>query len=195
MHSGVTPSAPYSKKRRKPNSQRGKYMSLDKFLTSLQGEQEKAAGVAATVETAAGFKPDEVAQYNRIAKITQLDPLAMAEDPVLRVEGEKRAKLAAVDFDSLIRTHPHTANALGDLPTASLVHDDITGMQKLEGAFGAYTRASAAMASAAPATLGGALGSIRAANEVFLRPYTRAGAKAVGVSDPGQVVSDWLGRL
>lgn len=83
--------------------------------------------------------PDEQANIQRLAELTGIPPDMVSRN---RPEVERKAKLAAVDYDALINRSPVTNRFLTDPDNASVAHDDIDALSNVEGAFDEFVKQS-----------------------------------------------------
>ncbi|MBH3308343.1 hypothetical protein I5P84_02595 [Pseudomonas mosselii] len=96
---------------------------------------------------AAKENPDEQAKIQRLAQLTGLPPDMVARN---RSEVERKAKLAAVDYDGLLAKAPVSNRFLTDPINAGVAHDDIDELANVETAFNAFVQQSGADQSRNP---------------------------------------------
>ena len=99
------------------------------FLDVIQ--QDQSNNIRQSLLTAVDKQPDTEAKLQSLADQYQLPVDAVRlEQPTV----ERRAKLDAVDYDSLVKRFPHTGTLLSDPNKAAVAHDDIPNLQAIEGA-------------------------------------------------------------
>jgi len=101
----------------------------DDLITQSVGDRVTAVkfGFSQAVNT----NPDEYANAERIAATAQVPVDTVLAKPA---EARQRAAVASVDFDSLVKVAPSTAELLTDIRRARLAHDDVDNLSGIESA-------------------------------------------------------------
>lgn len=105
------------------------------FVFEVIRHDERKEAASRSMAQAITKNPDEYARYVRLSKLTGMDPDLLLEDKEVEKEAQHRAKMGSIDFDSLIRTNPMTAEFLSDPQTAAVVQDDLPFFQRIENVF------------------------------------------------------------
>jgi hypothetical protein len=134
-------------------------------------QQDTAERARVNVMDAADKNPDTEAKLQGLAK-----QYGMPVDAVRlrQPEIERKAKIDALDYDSLARRYPTTSGRLADPAFAAIAHDDVNNLSGMEAAFSKIAGAAQYLFSAPQAknTLmgdigGGVYGASRGAAGVF----------------------------
>ena len=107
----------------------------DSYVSSLVRNDERKSAASRSMAQAITKNPDEYARYVRLSKLTGMDPELLLEDAEVRGEAERRVKMGGLDFDSLIKTNPKTADFLSDPENATIAQDDLPFFQRVENVF------------------------------------------------------------
>lgn len=92
-------------------------------------QQDTAQALRSSMSTAVDRQPDVEARLQTLARDYQMPVEAVR---VRQTEIERKARLDAVDYDTLAREFPKTANTLADPLRAGVAHDDVDNMTMLE---------------------------------------------------------------
>ncbi|WP_298015324.1 hypothetical protein, partial [uncultured Aquabacterium sp.] len=92
-------------------------------------QQDTAQALRSSMSTAVDRQPDVEARLQTLARDYQMPVEAVR---VRQTEIERKARLDAVDYDTLAREFPKTANTLADPMRAGVAHDDVDNMTMLE---------------------------------------------------------------
>lgn len=92
-------------------------------------QQDSADTIRQSLQTAVDKQPDAEAKLQSLAKQYSLPVDAVRLDTGTI---ERRAKLDAVDYDTLAKSLPATGNLLSDPKKAAIAHDDIDNLSALE---------------------------------------------------------------
>ncbi len=137
--------------------------------------------------------PDEAARYARLSAATGLDPYLLQESPEVRAAAEQEQALQGINIDSLIRTHPRTAQWLADPANADVAHDDVDTLKSIEAAWwsgGAGDYLSRSILAALPA-VGQGIAGVEAGvfdllGEALQAPGDAMGIWGIGLSGAGR---------
>ncbi|MFA6051573.1 MAG: JAB domain-containing protein [Methylobacter sp.] len=100
---------------------------LNPYLDLIQ--QDSADNIRQSLQTAVDKQPDAEAKLQSLAKQYSLPVDAVRLDTGTV---ERRAKLDAVDYDTLAKSLPATGNLLSDPAKAAIAHDDIDNLSAIE---------------------------------------------------------------
>lgn len=116
----------------------------DDLLTKQSVQPNPRMALSVTADR----NPDEQANIDRLATLTGLPPDLVARNTH---QVERKAKLAAVDYDALLQKAPVTNGFLADPNNAGVAHDDIDHLSNVETAFDAFVKQSGVEQSTSPA--------------------------------------------
>jgi hypothetical protein len=107
-------------------------------------QQDSADNIRQSLQTAVDKQPDTEARLQGLAKQYDLPVEAVRLDTGTV---ERRAKLDAVDYDTLAKSLPATGNLLSDPKKAAIAHDDIDNLGHLETLLNSFKRGVPALES------------------------------------------------
>ena len=105
---------------------------MDELQAYLQQEAEKdrrAAGLEASLRRGMTRNPDEYARALALAAKTGKAPALVGE---FLPEEEQEDRLQSLDVTRLIQSHPRAAAWLSDENNASIAHDDVENLARIE---------------------------------------------------------------
>lgn len=132
-------------------------------------DQDSATNVRQSMQTAIDKQPDTEAKLQALGKRYGIptEAIRLDKDPV-----ERRAKLDAVDYDSLVKQYPATGKFLADPANAAISHDDVDNLTETEDVLHqAKNIGKAALASVYGAT-SGIMGDVEAGTDLFQQSIT-----------------------
>lgn len=157
--------------------------SYDKYF-----QDQTAKSVKSAMQTASDKDPDLEAKIIKLAKMANV-PLEAARLDTPTVE--RRVALESIDYDTLVKKYPSTAQLLSDPTTAALAKDDVSNVSALEDTLNFGANFGRSLAASIPSASAGIYGALQAPAEMaaaFAEPF----AGRVLPFNPLSVVADKL---
>jgi hypothetical protein len=143
-------------------------------------QQDSANNIRQSLQTAVDKEPDTEARLQSLAKQYSLPVDAVRLDTGTV---ERRAKLDAVDYDTLAKSLPATGNLLSDPKKAAIAHDDIDNLSALEQTLKFGKNAGKALASGIYGFSEGLVGQAEAGADLLSQYVTGPIADFIGEPD------------